>query len=264
MDDDMHIYDVVGYQGGGHKLQFHDKIECIDEEEEEYICMSLHDPQEEGSSKYQEPQCRTKNSKTAVSNDEVKGSSDCHGLKDELKQMKIWLCVLSLLVVILFLMTVASLGLVAYAFYSTGSSASKSQIQTLSARVVKNTELVNHSFTLLKEQLTQETIQIQENVSDISTSLSNMVIRLENHLNVTNQEISQLITTMETRINDINVQVITLVSLQNVVSVIESRINVTSREVASLISLRSTVNDLESQLNMINAKVVYQRTVINN
>ena len=166
MDDNMHMYDVVGYQGGGHKLQCHDKTErvaCFNEEEEEY--MSLHDPQQEGSSKYQEPQWCARNMTTAVSNDEVKGSSDCHGLKDEVKQMKRCLCVLSLLVVIFFLMTVASLGLAVNAFYSTRSSASKSQIQTLSARVVKNTELVNHSFTLFKEQLTQEAMHFQENVS---------------------------------------------------------------------------------------------------
>ena len=247
-------------QGGGHKLNDKtERVTCFDEQEEEY--MSLHDPQQEGSSTYQEPQWCDRNTKTAVSNDEVKGSSDCHGLKDELKQMKKCLYVLGLLAVILFLMTIASLGLAAYAFYSTGRSTSSSQIQTLSAGVVKNTELVNHSFTLLKEQLTQEATQIQENVSTVSNSLNG---RLEIYLNVTNEEIRQLqslITTLDTRINDTNMQVNTLVSLQNEVSMIESRINVTSRDIVSLTAI---VNDFESRLNTINSEVVSQRTFFNN
>ena len=132
--------------------------------------MSLHDLQQEGSNVYQEPQWCARDTRVAVTNDDsqVIGSLHSHMQKDEVKQMKRCLCVLSLLVVILFLMTVSSLGLAAYGI---GSSASSSQIQ-----IAGNTELVsNHNFTLFKKQLAQQTMQIWENISDISASLSNMV-----------------------------------------------------------------------------------------
>ena len=131
MDDaNMHIYNVIGYrnQGEGHEL--HDKTErasYIDE----VVYMSMQDPQQEGSSEYHAPQwCASYRNIRAVNEDDskVKGSSDhCHMLKDdsELKQIKICLYVLSLLGVTLSLMTIASLVLAAYAFYTTGSSASK-------------------------------------------------------------------------------------------------------------------------------------------
>ena len=78
-------------------------------------------------------------------------------------------------------MTIASLGLAAYAFYTTtgiGNSARWSESQTL----------------------------------------SNMAIHLENHLNMTNQEIYQLeslIATLDTRINTINADVISQGALIN-------------------------------------------------
>ena len=126
---------IVGYQEG-HKT---------DSEAVTYF----DNKQEYGSSKYEEPQsqwCAAENTRTAVNNAEVKGPSDCCVQKDELKQIKKWLCVLNLLVAILLLITLASLSLAAYTFYSTGSSASRSP--TLSAGVDKSTELVNHSFIL--------------------------------------------------------------------------------------------------------------------
>ena len=189
------------------------------------------DKQEYGSSRYEElkPQslrCATGNMRTAVSDAEVKGPSDDHLQKDELKQIKKWLCVLSLLVAILLLMTLASLSLAAYAVYSAGSSANRSQIQ--STGVDKSTESLND--------------------------------RLETYSNVTSEEIHQLqnlITTMDTRINDTNMQVDTLVSRLNVINMIDSRTNITGRDVANL---RSTVN---TRLNTINSEVVSQMTFIN-
>ena len=144
MDDNIHMYEsIVGYQEG-HKTD----SEAV---------THFDNKQEYGSSKYEEPQsqwCAAENTRTAVNNAEVKGPSDCYVQKDELKQVKKWLCVLSLLVAILLLITLASLSLVAYAVYSAGSSASRSP--TLSAGVDKSTELDNHSFILFKERLTQE------------------------------------------------------------------------------------------------------------
>ena len=187
------------------------------------------DKQEYRSSRYEElkPQslrCATGNTRTAVSNDEVKGPSDYRLQKD--KQIKKWLCVLSLLVAILLLITLASLSLAAYAVYSAGSSASRSQIQ--STGVDKSTESLND--------------------------------RLETYSNVTSEEIHQLqnlITIMDTRINDTNMQVDTWVSRLNVVNMIDSHINKTGRDVANL---RSTVN---TRLNTINSDVVSQMTFIN-
>ena len=216
MDDDIHMYKNIV-----HKIDFDSEaVTCFD------------DKQEYGSSRYEElkPQslrCTTGNMRTAVSDAEVKGPSDGQLQKDELKQIKKWLCVLSLLVAILFLTTLASLSLAAYAVYSAGSFASRSQIQ--STGVDKSTESLND--------------------------------RLETYSNVTSEEIHQLqnlITTMDTRINDTNMQVDTLVSRLNVINImIDSRINITGRDVANL---RSTVN---TRLNTINSEVVSQMTFIN-
>ena len=253
MDDDVNLYEVIALQGEGQKLRDKtEKVMCFNDKED---YMSLQDSSQEGPTMYEEPQLCARNRYVAVHNDDLsmKGPSDCH--------VKRCLCVLSLFVVILFLMTVASLGLAVYAFYSIGTSTSSSQIQTLSAGVVKNTELVNHSFTLFKDQLTHEAIQIQENIYNISISLND---QLEIYLNVTKEEIHQLqslITTLDTRINDTNVQVDILASLQNVVSMIESRINVTNRDI---ISLTAIVDEFESQLNTVNSEVVSQRTFLNN
>ena len=225
----MHMYDVVGYQGGGHRLS--DRAEnstCFDDKEE---YMSLHGSQQEELDEYQAPQWCARDTRAAVISDEVIEPPDSHVQKDKLKQMRRYLCILSLLVVILILKTILSLSLSAYGLYSIGSSAIGSHIQ-----------------------------------QGGNASLSNMIIWLENNLNVTNKEICQLkrlITTLDTRINATNMQVVNLVPLQSAVNMIESRVNITSREVGSLTSLRATVNKLESQLTTVNAEAVSQRTFIN-
>ena len=81
-------------------------------------------------------------------NDEVKGSSDCYGKKDELKKMKRCLCVLSFLVVILFLTTISSLGSAAYGFASMATPSSQTQ-ETSSEGIVDTTELTKHILLIV-------------------------------------------------------------------------------------------------------------------
>ena len=247
MDDDMHMYDVVNYQGGGQKI--HDKAErvtCFDGEEEEYV--SLHDPQEEGSSRYQEPQWCAKNMKTAVSNDEVKGSSDCHGLKGELKQMNRCLCMLSLLVVILFLMTLASLSLAAYVFYNIESSAST------------HLNVTNQETCQLQNLITALDTRINDTIVQVVTlvSLQNVVSMIESRVNETNREVASLISlratvsNLESQLNTINSEVI---SQRNFVNNLESRLNGTNSQISTLTPLKSSVTSLQSQLRMTNTTI---------
>ena len=96
MDDDMHMYEIVGYQGEGHKLNDGTKQTTSIDDEEEYV--SLHDPSyEESSARYQVPcaQGGTSDIRTTVTNDEpeVKGSSDCQVQKKRTKaNQKMPLC----------------------------------------------------------------------------------------------------------------------------------------------------------------------------
>jgi hypothetical protein len=243
--DEVHIYDDVGHQGGGYRSS--NKTEAVTSftDRQKYMTLS---GQQGGQSEYQEPQLCSKNTREAVDtrNDEfeVKGSPDCCEQRNELTQMKRCLCVLSFLVVILFLIAVSSLGLAAYGFKGIGSPRSQTQ-EASSEGIADSTTLDNHNFTLFMEQLTQEAIQIWENISSLR--------------NTVNQEIHQLrslTATSEARINE------QLVALRNVANTIESRINATSRDIAGL-ALRSTVSSLESRLTAINSEVVSQRTFTN-
>ena len=269
MDDNIHMYEsIVGYQEG-HKT---------DSEAVTYF----DNKQEYGSSKYEEPQsqwCAAENTRTTVNNAEVKGSSDCYVQKDELKQIKKWLCVLSLLVAILLLIILASLSLAAYTFYSTGGSASRSQIQTASNdRLETHLNVTSEEIHQLKKLITtldtrindnnmqvenletvtkEENFQLRNLVTTLGTRVNDTDMQVENlktYLNVTSKEISQLrnlITTLDTHINNTNTTFVSLVRM------IDSRINITGRDV---INLRSTVN---IRLNTINSEVVSQMTFIN-
>ena len=177
----MHMYDVVSSHEGRDKLSYKTERVTSFDDEQKYMTL-VHGAQQEEPSEhmYQEPQQCTRNTRAAVSSDEP---SDHHMLKDELKQMKRCLCVLSSLVVILFLVTILSICLAVY------GSASSSQIQK--AGVINSSELVSsHTFTLFKEQLNQGIHQLRN-----------------------------LITNLEIQINDTNVQVVSLVSLQSKVNV---------------------------------------------
>ena len=195
MDNDLHVYEAVGYQERGHKL--HDKAERDTSFDDRQKYMTLHRQQNEGPSEYQESQLNTTDTR-AVVNTEVKGSSHCYEQKDELKQMKRCVYSLSFLVAILFLIAVSSLGLAAYGLGSTGNTASpNSHIQKASSdEIVNGTEFVNtHSFTLFKDQLSQEMMQIQEN---ISIYLQNVVAQLDSHINTLNSDVSTVRSSVNT------------------------------------------------------------------
>ena len=252
MDDNIHMYEsIVGYQEG-HKTD----SEAV---------THFDNKQEYGSSKYEEPQSQwyaAENTRTAVINAEVtEGPSDCCVQKDELKQIKKWLCALSLLVAILLLITLASLSLAAYAVYSTGGFASRSQIQIMSndhlethlnvtsdeirqlkklitildTRINDNNMQVENLETVTKER----NFQLRNLVTTLGTRVNDTDMQVENlktYLNVTSKEISQLqnlITTLDTRINNTNTTFVSLVRM------IDSHINITGRDV---VNLRSTVN----------------------
>ena len=120
MEGDMHLYEV-GSRQKRQKLHANNETERItsfNDRQEEY--MSLRGPRQEDSNEYQQPQQCGSNIKTAE-NKILKGASEYHVLKDELKQTKVCLHVLSLLIIILFLMTSLCLGLAAYCFSSTRS-----------------------------------------------------------------------------------------------------------------------------------------------
>lgn len=231
MDDDLHMYEAIGYQEGGHKL--HDRAERVTSFDNRQKYMTLHHQQKEGPSEYQEPYLHTRDTRAAV-NTEVKGSSDCgHVQKDELKQMKRCICTLSFLVAILFLITVLSLGLAAYGFGSTGSTAGpNSQFQKASLDgIVNSTEFVDiHSFTLFKDQLSQEMMQIQENNS---IYLRNVIAQLDSCVNITNREVTSL------------------TSLRMIVSELDSRLNALNSD---LTSQRTLFNTLESRFNTTNVQ----------
>ena len=238
MDDDIHMYEIVSYQGEGHKLNDGTKqTTCIDDKEELY--MSLHDPShEESSARYQVScvQGGTGDIRTIVTNDEpeVKGSSECQVQKNELKQIKRCLCALSLLGVILFLMTIASLVLAAYAFYSTESSASKEIHQSRNLITILDTRISDTNESLV--------------------SLQNVVSMIESRINITSREVISLTATIYDLESQLNLEV---VSQKAFITNLESRLNTTSAEVSIF------VNILESRLNTINSEVTSQRTSIN-
>lgn len=225
MDDNVHMYDsIVGYQGGGHKT--------------ERVSTCFDDKQEYESSRYQEPQCAAGNMKTTISNDKVKGPSDFHLQKNEIKQIKRWLCVLSLLVAILLLMTLASLGLAAYAFYRTGNFhiASRSQIPALSAGVDKNTELDSEEFFQFQNLITTLDTRINDTNMQVDTS-QNVVSMMESRINTSDRDIANLKSTVNTRLNTINSEV---VSQMTFINALKLQFNITNAAVTSLQSQLST------------------------
>ena len=222
MDDGMHIYDAVGSQERG----YNNKTERVTSFDNRKQYMTLYSPQKEGPSEYQEPQQRA--TRAVVNNDEVKGSSDCYVLKDELKQMKKCLCMLSLLIVIFFLITVASLGLAAYGFDS--------------RRSLTTTDQEIHQLKSLVTNLDNDT-----NLEIISLiSLQGTVNMIESRINVTSQEVASLISLrtavndLESRLNTVNSEVITQRTT------LESQFNTTNAE---LVSQRTFINNLGSRLN---------------
>ena len=245
----MHIYDDVSHQGG-YTYKPSNKTEAVTSfnEWQKYMTLS---GQQGGPSEYQEPQlCSYKDTREAVDTCN-NGSSDFYGQKDDLKKMKRCLCVLSFLVVILFLITVSSLGLAAYGFASITTPSS--QIQEASSEgIVDTTEFIhNHNFTLFKEQLTQELVTLR--------SVVNMI---ESHINATSRDIASLVSlasivnNLESQVNTINSEV---VSQRTFTNNLESRLNGTNSQVSTL---RSSVTTSQSQLRMTNTTVSYLQLAI--
>ena len=88
--DDVHIYDDVGHQG---RYRSSNKTEAVTSFNDQQKYMTLYG-QQGGQSEYQEPQLCSMDTGKAVDtrNDEMKGSSDFYGQKDELKNIKRCLC----------------------------------------------------------------------------------------------------------------------------------------------------------------------------
>ena len=162
MDEYTHMYDAVGSHEGGDKLS--DKTERITSLNDEQKYMTrVCGLQKEGPCEYQELHQHTRNTRAVISNDEVKGPSDCQVLKDKLKQTKRCLCVLSLLIAILFLTTISSLSLAAY---SIGSSATvEHQLNTINSEVVSQRNL--------QSQLNLKYMWLNTEVSSLQTMLRN-------------------------------------------------------------------------------------------
>ena len=229
--DDVHIYEATeGYQGGGYKSKIEAAINLNDQQD--YVPMSLCDQQ--GQSEYQELQLCSMNTRKAADtcNDEVKGSSDrykLNGQKDELKKMKRCLCVLSFLVVILFLITVSSLGLAAYYGSTLGSEAHNNE-QLVALRNVAN---------MLESRINTTSRDVASLASLTSTVKNN----LESQLNTINSEVvSQrtLINNLESRLNGINSQISTLTPLRSSVISLESQLRMTNVTISSLqLAIRS-------------------------
>ena len=164
------------------------------------------------ASKYQQPQWYARKVKTAaVSKDEVKGSADSYVIKDELKQTKRCLCVVSVLTVILFLTTASSLGLAAYCFSS-----------------IRNGNDLEYQLNMINSEV---------------ISQGTFVNKLETQLNTTNAEVisqGNFINALNSQLNGINLEVSTLPFVRGLVTNLQSQLGILNTNITSLHSaLRS-------------------------
>ena len=194
----MHMYDVVGSHKERDELSYGaERITSFDDKQK---YMTLCGTQQEGPSEYQEPQQCTRNTRATVNNDQVKGPSDCQALKDQLKQMKRCLCVLSFLVVIIFLITISSISLAAYYGFSS----------------IRSSAAVNN----LEHQLNMINLEVVSQRSFVDT--------LESQFNITNAEIiSQrtFINTLSSQLNRIDLEISTLPSVRSSITSLQSQLN---------------------------------------
>jgi cell division protein FtsB len=205
MEDDMHLYEPIGFQGG-QKLHASNETERISitsfNDGEEYTYMSQHGSQQKESSEYQQPQqlqCSRTDTKTAVKNDDAKGASDCHVLKEELRQTKVCLCALSLLIVILFLITVSSLGLAAYCLGSIRSGNDlEYRLNTINSEATSQRTFINNlesQLNTISAEVTSQrtfvnTLNSQLNGIDSAVStVRSSVTSLQNQLILTNSSL---------------------------------------------------------------------------
>ena len=200
----MHMYEPIGYQEG-HKLS--DKAERVStsfNDRQKY--MSLHGQQKEGPTEYQEPESHVAKDTRAAGNTEVKGSLDCHAQNDELKKMRRCLCVLSLLVAILFLITVSSLALAAYGFDSQRNSIStlnsdvstvRSSVNTINSRLSG----INSSVSTVRSSVNT----INSRLSGINSSVSTVRSSV-NTINSQFSEIDSSVSTVRSSVNNLQNQ----------------------------------------------------------
>ena len=158
---------------------------------------------------------------TQKTTENKEGASEYHVLKDELKQTKIRLRALYLLIVILFLITASSLGLAAYCFSSIKSSSGvEYRLNTINSEVVSQRTFINN----LESQFNAE-------VAYQMTFISN----LESQLNTTNAEVA---------------------SQRTLISNLESQFNTTSAEVTSQrIFINSQLNEIDSDISTVRSSV---------
>ncbi len=244
MEVDMHLYEVVGSQGEQKHASYCNEMERITSFNNEQEYMSLCGPQQEESSDYQQPQrCGRTDTKTAANNDEVKEAADCHVLKDELKRTKICLRALSFLIVILFLITVISLGLAAYCLSSTRSG----------------NDLEHRLNTINSEVMSQRTY-INNLESQFNSSQGTFTNSLETQFNTINAEaVSQrtFINDLESQFNTINSEVTSQGTFINTLNSQLNRIN------SDISTVRSSVTSLQNQLTHILTNSSPQITVTN-
>lgn len=241
MDDDMHMYEIVGSQGEGQKLS--DKTERVTSLDDKQEYMSLHGQDGALTNEYQEPQSSDRNTRVAVNNDKVIRPSESLIQKDELKQMKRCLCMLSLLVVILFLITISSLCLAAYGFDRIVSSASRLQIQKVSFQL---TSLI----TTMDTRINDTNLQIVASLMSLRATLNTLESRLNIMINLEVVSQRTFVNTLESQFNTTNAEVI---SQRTFVNSLETRFNTTN---AQVISQGTLINTLNSRLNEINSLVL--------
>ena len=215
----MHLYEVVGSQGG-------QKLKCCARNETERITnfndsqeyMSLCGPRQEESSEYQQPQQCGSNIKTA---ENTEGAPEYHVLIDKLKQIKICLLALCLLIVILFLITASSLGLAAYCFISIKSSSGIEYRQnTINSEVVSQKTFINNFESQFNAEVAYQRIFISN---------------VESQLNTTNAEVA---------------------SQRTFISSLESQFNTISAEITSQrIFINSQLNEIDSDVSTVSSSV---------
>jgi hypothetical protein len=237
----MHLYEVVGSQG--EQKYASNEMERITSFNDGQEYMSLCGPRQEETSEYQQPQRCGRNTKTAANNDEVKGTSDCHVLKDELKRTKICLRALNFLIVILFLITVLSLGLAAYCLSSTRSGNDvEYRLNTINSEVISQRTYINNLESQLKT---------------INSSQRTFTNNVETQFNTINAEaVSQrtFINNLESQFNTTNSEV---VSQRTFVTTLNSQLN------SDISTVRSSVTSLQNQLTRILTNSSLQITVTN-
>ena len=127
----------------------------------------------------------------------TKGAPEYHVLIDKLKQTKICILALSLLIVILFLITASSLGLAAYCFISIKSSSGvEYRLNTINSKVVSQRTFINNLESQFNAEVAYQRTFISNVESQLNTtnaevaSQRTFICSLESQFNTTSAEIT--------------------------------------------------------------------------